>query len=206
MPRKQALDDLAALRGLSAELREAAERRRLEDEQRRQAELRAQRENNVFRDAVADATPLRPSDRAELPRPQPVPAPRQRELDDRAVLDESMSDEIDIERLLDTDEALSYQRSGIGPDVVRRLRRGEWTVQRQIDLHGLRVDEAREALAAFLALAVRDQQRCVRVIHGKGLGSIGREPRRLTPRALLSTPPRAVSRDRRTIRLTALSC
>ena len=105
-----------------------------------------------------------------------MPAPRQRELDDRAVLDESMSDEIDIERLLDTDEALSYQRSGIGPDVVRRLRRGEWTVQRQIDLHGLRVDEAREALAAFLALAVRDQQRCVRVIHGKGLGSIGREP------------------------------
>jgi DNA-nicking Smr family endonuclease len=102
--------------------------------------------------------------------------PRQRELDERAVLDASLSDEIGIEQYLETDEALSYRRHGIGPDVVRRLRRGEWAVKGQIDLHGLRADEAREALGAFLNRALRDEWRCVRVIHGKGLGSVGREP------------------------------
>ena len=87
-----------------------------------------------------------------------------------------MSDELDIERLLETDAALSYRRPGIGEDVVRRLRRGQWVIQRQIDLHGLRVDEAREALGAFLADCLKRDIRCVRVVHGKGLGSKNREP------------------------------
>jgi DNA-nicking Smr family endonuclease len=60
--------------------------------------------------------------------------------------------------------------------VIARLRRGHWVVQDQIDLHGLRVEEARDALAAFLNQALRREQRCLRVIHGKGLGSAGREP------------------------------
>ncbi len=59
---------------------------------------------------------------------------------------------------------------------VTRLRRGNWVVQDQIDLHGLRVDEAREALASFLGRAQRREQRCLRVIHGKGLGSVMKEP------------------------------
>jgi len=60
--------------------------------------------------------------------------------------------------------------------VVRRLRRGHWSLQSQIDLHGLRVDEAREALALYLVSCVKREQRCVRVVHGKGLGSVNREP------------------------------
>ena len=59
-------------------------------------------------------------------------------------------------------------------------------IRAQVDLHGLRADEAREALIAFLARAIRDEIRCVRIIHGKGLGSIGREPvlKRKVPRWL----------------------
>jgi DNA-nicking Smr family endonuclease len=60
--------------------------------------------------------------------------------------------------------------------VVTRLRRGQWSIQAQIDLHGLRRDEAREQLAAFVRHALQRGQRCVRVIHGKGHGSPGREP------------------------------
>jgi DNA-nicking Smr family endonuclease len=60
--------------------------------------------------------------------------------------------------------------------VVRKLRRGVWVIQAQIDLHGLRRDEARERLGAFLREAVAEGARCVRVVHGKGLGSPGREP------------------------------
>lgn len=167
------LDELGPLAAkLKTQTRERAEAERL---QRAQASRMA-REANLFRDAVADAVALPPAGRADPGRPAPACVPRQRQLDERAVLDASLSDEIGIEQYLETDEALSYRRHGIGPDVVRRLRRGQWSVKGQIDLHGLRSDEARAALAAFLNRALRDEWRCVRVIHGKGLGSVGREP------------------------------
>lgn len=152
--------------------REAAERARLEAE----ALQRAAREAKLFLNEVVDATPLAHSKRAITHAERPLPVPRQRVRDEQAVLQESLSDEIDIERFLDTDDSLSWRREGIGADVVRRLRRGEWTVRSQIDLHGLRVDEARTALVSFLSDAIRNEWRCLRVIHGKGLGSPSREP------------------------------
>jgi DNA-nicking Smr family endonuclease len=165
--------ELAALRErLAQQARDEAEAR----EARRREQARLAREAAVFREAMADAVPLRPAPRAVAVREPVAPRPLQREADERLALAQSMSDEIDIERLLDTDENLSYRREGVGTDVVRRLRRGQWTVQGQIDLHGKRVDEARVALAEFLAQAVREQRRCLRVIHGKGLGSVAREP------------------------------
>ncbi|MCG1041599.1 Smr/MutS family protein [Mycetohabitans sp. B8] len=129
-----------------------------------------------FRREVGDITPLKPSGRAPLPRVQPPPVPLQTQRDEQAVLEEALSDEFDPETLLDVDESLSYCRPGVAADVVRKLRSGTWVVQAQIDLHGLRRDEAREALAAFLRASLKRGLRCVRVIHGKGLGSIGKEP------------------------------
>lgn len=129
-----------------------------------------------FRRAIGDITPLKPSGRAPLGRVQPPPVPRQTQRDEQAVLDEALSDDFDPETLLDIDESLSYCRPGVAADVVRKLRRGAWVVQAQIDLHGLRRDEAREALAGFVRASVKQGLRCVRVIHGKGLGSIGKAP------------------------------
>ena len=108
--------------------------------------------------------------------PRPEPLPRQREADERAALREALSDEVDVESLLLTDDGLSFRRPGLSADVVTRLRRGQWAIQAQIDLHGLRRDEAREQLAAFVRQALQRGQRCVRVVHGKGLGSPGGEP------------------------------
>ena len=99
------------------------------------------------------------------------PHPAQRERDDRAVLDESLTDQISIETLLDTDEALSYRSDGISVETLRKLRRGFWVVQAELDLHGHRVAEARQALGAFLREAMHNGQRCVRIVHGKGHGS-----------------------------------
>ena len=89
---------------------------------------------------------------------------------------EALSDEFDVETLLHTDELLSYRRPGLGGDVVRKLREGRWSIQRAIDLHGLRTDEAREALGRFIRESHQQGLRCVRVVHGKGLGSPGRTP------------------------------
>ena len=87
-----------------------------------------------------------------------------------------MSDDFDVESLLETDAALSFRRPGIGPEVVKKLRRGAWAIQAQVDLHGLRRDEAREQLAEFLRDVRKRGLRCVRIVHGKGNGSPGKEP------------------------------
>jgi len=71
---------------------------------------------------------------------------------------------------------LSFARNGIGPDTLRKLRRGHWVIQSQIDLHGMRSDEARDALGEYLRNVAKRGLRCVRVIHGKGLGSPNKEP------------------------------
>ena len=89
---------------------------------------------------------------------------------------ESISDNFDVSSLLDTDDALSFRRPGISVEVTRKLRRGEWSIQREIDLHGMRTDEAREALGPFIREAHKHGIRCVRVVHGKGLGSPGKTP------------------------------
>ncbi len=133
-----------------------------------------------FSKAVSDVTPLPLPDRVD---PQhlrrhlrPDTTARQRQDDERAALLQSMSDEMDLDSLLDTDEGLAFRQEGIGQDVVRKLRKGHWIVQASLDLHGLRVDEARERIAVFLQNCVKREFRCARIIHGKGLGSINREP------------------------------
>ncbi len=143
---------------------------------REEAERRAEAERNLFALTVGPVSPLRVQRRALLERARALPVARQRELDEQAVMHEAISDEFDVESLLDTDEALSYRRPGMGLDVIRQLRRGRWSLQGQLDLHGLRSDEARVALGQFLREAHKVGWRCVRVVHGKGLGSPGKTP------------------------------
>lgn len=137
---------------------------------------REKQERELFATTVGRVQALRKAAPPLVPRARPTPVPRQRQRDEAAVLVEALSDEFDVESLLDTDDALSFRRRGVAPEVVRKLRRGVWAIQDQLDLHGLRRDAAREQLADFLRHAVRDGRRCVRVIHGKGNGSPGREP------------------------------
>jgi len=110
----------------------------------------------------------------QVERKMPLPVPCQRE--EKAPLIEAISDEFEAAALLDVDELVSYRRPGIGTDVTRKLRHGGWRVQRQLDLHGLRRDEAREQLSLFIHEACEQGIRCVRVIHGKGLSSPGQAP------------------------------
>lgn len=130
----------------------------------------------LFVHSVGPVQPLRGAARVVLGQPRTLPRALRHQLDAQAVLRESLSDAFDVSTLLDTDDGLSYRRTGIGLDVLRRLRRGDWAVQGELDLHGLRRDAARDALGAFLRRAARDGLRCVRIVHGKGLGSPGRLP------------------------------
>ncbi len=132
--------------------------------------------SNLFQAAIGKVKPMEPPQRAKLTPEPPKPIPKQQMLDDAAALQEALSDEVDVTTLLDTDDNLSFRRPGVGTDVTQKLRKGKWSIQKQIDLHGYRSDEAREALGAFIRESHRNGIRCVRVVHGKGLGSPGKAP------------------------------
>jgi DNA-nicking Smr family endonuclease len=130
----------------------------------------------LFRRAVADAVPLPPSDRADLARPRPKPIARQRRADEQQVLVDSLADPWDWEAAVSTGEELFFSRPGVPTAAIRKLRRGGWVLQGELDLHGHTGDEARVALAAFLNCCMIEDRRCVRIIHGKGHGSKNRLP------------------------------
>jgi DNA-nicking Smr family endonuclease len=140
------------------------------------AKQQAASEKNLFIRAAGAVQPLPDKRRVVLKKERPLPTVMQHQQDEKAVLIEAISDEFDVGTLLDVDELLSFRRPGIGTDVTRKLRRGDWSIQRQLDLHGLRRDEARERLSFFIREAHKHGIRCVRVVHGKGLGSPGKAP------------------------------
>ena len=143
----------------------------------RAAELkRIEAEKNLFIRAVGQVAILPSSNKADIPKVPRAPVATQLQRDEAKVVQDSLSDEFDVSTLLDTDDALSFRRPSVGPEVTRKLRKGDWAIQREIDLHGLRSDEARLALTTFIREAHKYGIRCVRVVHGKGLGSPGKTP------------------------------
>lgn len=138
------------------------------------APLQKTDETELFRAAVEDVVPARFAKRVSLKPKPPRPIALQRQLDDRQVMLDSLSDPIDI--IIETGEELQFLRNGIPRDVLRKLRRGKWVIQGQLDLHGMISSEARIALVDFLQWANKTGARCVRIIHGKGLSSFNREP------------------------------
>jgi len=133
-------------------------------------------DKELFIKAAGVVQPITDQRKAILERKPIEPNPVQKKRDEESVLRESLSDEFDATTLLSTDADLSYTRPGIGPDIVRKLRLGHWTIQAEVDLHGLRIDEARDALGRFIREVQKQGLRCVRVVHGKGLGSPGKTP------------------------------
>lgn len=166
----------AQLESLRATLAQEAREREAAAARQRTAEALSAKSTDEFRNAVSDVTPLNNKARVEHKRALHPPIPHKRHEDDQLVLVASVSDEFEVDTLLHTDDELSFCRPGVGPDVLRKLRRGEWVIQDEIDLHGCRTEEARELLAIFIRDVVKQGLRCVRVVHGKGLGSRGRQP------------------------------
>lgn len=132
--------------------------------------------DDAFREAVRDVEPMRPPNRVEPFRLRAQPLARQRLLDEQEVLHELARSADPGADDIELDEDGVFLRQGLPRDILRKLRRTHWKIQDELDLHGLGADEAALATAAFVAAARRRGLRCVRVIHGKGLRSPGREP------------------------------
>lgn len=138
-------------------------------------ENQPQSPENIFLQAVKNARPLN----VDVPfteKTYPKPIAKQFIRDEKQALKDSLSDDFYPAHELESGEELLYLRTGQSPEVLSKLRRGFWVVQAQIDLHGLISDEAREYVAEFLSSCKKRNIRCVRIVHGKGLGSRNREP------------------------------
>ncbi|MFK7887036.1 MAG: Smr/MutS family protein [Gammaproteobacteria bacterium] len=129
---------------------------------------------DAFRRAVADAKPLK-HDRVHFERDRPDPRARFTREEQHAVLDEAMHGNPDP-TLLGTGEELFFARTGLSRTVLKKLKRGQYALNAEIDLHGLTTEQAREALREFLVECAWHRHNCVRVITGKGKGSGHRGP------------------------------
>jgi DNA-nicking Smr family endonuclease len=124
----------------------------------------------LFRDAVGAVAPLPRGGRVTPRRSPPSTRPRQSEADERAVMD-SLLDQAPDPATLETGDELEFRQNGVQLSVMRKLRRGQYARQAELDLHGLNLAQARARLAGFLLQAQARSLRCVRIIHGKGLRS-----------------------------------
>lgn len=130
-------------------------------------------DRSLFRDAVGPVAGVDRAPRRKRERPLPSARPAMREADERAVIGELLDEPPpDVE----TGDDLVYRSEGVQLSVMRRLRRGRYRCQAEIDLHGMVVDVARHCLAVFLRDALDRDYRCVRIVHGKGLRSGHRGP------------------------------
>jgi len=137
-------------------------------------------EDDALREALRGVKPLDKKRRVELPRAKPAPIPRQRQLDELAVLEESLGPH-SADDAMDSGEELLFARPGVSRMTLRKLRRGHWVVEAQLDLHGLNGQQALAETAEFLARSVKAGHRCVRIVHGKGLGVLKGKLRKWLP-------------------------
>jgi len=132
------------------------------------------KDHELFRKEVNDVRPLK-HDRIKPYKNRPKAIPRQSELNEKQVIHDMMSDEydpVDIEN----GEELYFARDGIQTRVIRKLKRGQYKIDAEVDLHGLNVEAARETINQFLLFCQHEDCRCVRIIHGKGLSSRHKGP------------------------------
>jgi DNA-nicking Smr family endonuclease len=126
-------------------------------------------ERELFRSSIGAVSRIH-HDRDRSKPQSPAPRPKQRELDELAVIDELASGRLHYEEV-ETGEEISYLSPELQQRTLKKLRRGHWRVQDEIDLHEMTVQVASNVIREFLTQVKRDGLSCVKIIHGKGLRS-----------------------------------
>lgn len=129
-------------------------------------------DRRALAEALAGVAPLPPANRAAVEPPPPAPEPRQHVADERQALADSLA-EPDAALLQESGGEDTWAAPGISRRTLLDLRRGRWVAEAELDLHGMKRDQARAALDGFIARSLAERKRVVRVIHGRGLGSPG---------------------------------
>jgi len=137
----------------------------------------------LFRQAIGPVREIQ-SEEPAVSRPRPKPRARQFELDEAKALEVSRNAPFSVQGV-DAAELLEYRRPHITPGILKKLKRGQFAVEDELDLHGMNSREAQASITRFLHEARDAHHRCVRIIHGKGLRSeSGPVLKRLTDQVL----------------------
>lgn len=128
----------------------------------------------LFRQSVGTVARVDRGRRRRPWRRVPSARPAMREADEQAVIGELLDTPPPED--IQTGDDLWHRREGVQLATMRKLRRGHYRCQAELDLHGMVVDVARHCLAVFLREALDSGYRCVRIVHGKGLRSGSRGP------------------------------
>jgi len=126
-------------------------------------------DSRLFREAIGEVRPLAPAPAPPVTA-KPAPHPRMLEADEAAVPGQLLDMAFDP-ALLEVGEELGYLRDSYPPKLLRQLKRGQFSVQDDLDLHQMNAAAAQASIVAFLAEARQHGLRCVRIVHGKGLRS-----------------------------------
>lgn len=129
----------------------------------------------LFRSAIGEVKPLRKPATAPPPTPKPKPRARMAERDDHEARGE-FARLLRDSSPLEAGDTASYRRDTLPARMFQRLKRGQYSVQDELDLHGATVAQAETLLRQFLLEAHAHEHGCVRIIHGKGLQSDGGAP------------------------------
>ncbi|RUM93522.1 MAG: DNA mismatch repair protein MutS [Thiothrix sp.] len=129
---------------------------------------------DLFRKTVGPMDPVK-QDKVHHGKPRTNSIPLQRNRDDQEALANLLSDEYLTEEIQPGD-VLSYGIPGLQKNILRKLRRGDYRREVELDLHGLTVEPARQALNQLLSEARREGWQCIKIVHGKGLRSSNRGP------------------------------
>jgi DNA-nicking Smr family endonuclease len=128
----------------------------------------------LFRKSVRDAKPIQ-DDRVEPYKPSPEAEPKQLQRDEAEAMQDLLSGYYDAEQLNQAD-SIQFHRPGLQHSILRKLRRGQYSIGGELDLHGMTLNQARAALLNFVNEAKQSGNHCVRIIHGKGLRSSNNGP------------------------------
>jgi DNA-nicking Smr family endonuclease len=131
-------------------------------------------DSDLFRRTVGPVKCLR-LNRVPIGRPPPAPVPKQTYLETQQVIQEMLFAPYDSAEI-ETGEELLFVQSSLSNGLLRKLRRGQFALEAQLDLHGMTVPVAKEALSKFLRECRNTRRRCVLIIHGKGNGSLQKQP------------------------------
>ena len=170
------IKDLNEFSSLKNQIKARAEHEKLEQQQRAERQRVAEKEANLFKQNIGAVTPIKAPNTFLHPRPTTSPAPLKNKPKEITSMAEAMqdieqwSDEFDA-GATDEEEGASYAVKGSAPDLLSRLRKGQWPVQAKLDLHGMQREQARTALAEFLRRAKFARLRSVCIIHGRGFSS-----------------------------------
>ncbi len=133
-----------------------------------------QDDRDLFRRAVGEVLPVR-QDVVPPRHSRPAPVPAQTRADEQAVMKVLGLGDFEPEDV-EAGEAIRFRRAGIQDRVFHKLQRGQFSIEAELDLHGMTIDAARGALSRFLREIRSKRQRCVRIVHGKGRGSPDGKP------------------------------